>query len=146
MQQRRQGFFDGMRTSGVPIDPGAVLHGADTFDSGLECGRRLLGDAARRPTAIFASTDAMAAGVPMAAHEIGMAVPAELSVAGFGDQPIASQVWPALTTVRPPIRALAVRAAAVLLELLRGASVDADQAPMLSAEFILRNSTGVLKS
>jgi LacI family transcriptional regulator len=142
MQQRRQGFLDGLQIAGLPNDRGLMLQGVDTFDSGVECGRRLLSDAARRPTAIFASTDAMAAGVLRAAHEIGIAVPAGLSVAGFGDLPIASQVWPALTTVRPPIRALAGRAAAVLLELLRGSSADGSHWPVLTAEIILRDSTG----
>ena len=142
MQQRRQGFLDGMQIAGLPLDPGIILQGIDTFESGVECGRRLLSDAAQRPTAIFASTDAMAAGVLKVAHEVGIAVPAALSVAGFGDQPIASQVWPALTTVRPPIRALAVRAAAVLLELLQGASAGGGDSQTFSAEIVLRHSTG----
>jgi LacI family transcriptional regulator len=145
MRQRRQGFLDGMQLARLVTDPDIILQGVDTFESGVECGRRLLSDAARRPTAVFASTDAMAAGVLRAAHEIGIAVPAALSVAGFGDQPFASQLWPALTTVRPPIRALAARAAAVLLELLHGASADGSQWPVLSAEIVVRNSTGALR-
>ena len=145
MQQRQQGFLDGLQIAGLAIDRTLMLQGVDTFDAGVECGRRLLSDAARRPTAIFASTDAMAAGVLRAANEMSIAVPTALSVVGFGDQPIASQVWPALTTVRPPIRALADRAAAVLLDLLHGASADSSHWPVLSAEIILRDSTGVPK-
>ena len=146
VQQRRQGFLDGMQSAGLPIDAGNILSGADTFDAGVQCGRRLLSDAAQRPTAIFAATDTMAAGVLRAAHEIGIAVPAALSVAGFGDQPIASQAWPALTTMRPPVRALAVRAAAMLLELLQGASADISQSPVLAAEIVLRDSTGAVRA
>ena len=145
VQQRRQGFLEELQIAGLPIDPRIILSGADTFDSGVECGRRFLSDVTQRPTAIFASTDTMAAGVLRAAHEFGIAVPAALSVAGFGDQPIASQAWPALTTVRPPVRALAVRAAALLLELLHGASADSSQSPVLSAQIVLRNSTGLAR-
>lgn len=143
LQQRLQGFLDGMEMSGVAIDADLVVQGTDTFDSGVECGRQLLSDARSRPSAIFASTDVMAAGVMMAAHELGIAVPAGLSVAGFGDQPVASQVWPTLTTVRPPMRALADRAAAVLLDLLHGSNAASDETPVLSGEIVLRNSTGV---
>jgi LacI family transcriptional regulator len=140
MQQRRRGFLDGLQVAGLP-DTSLVLQGEDSFDSGVECGRRLLGDAAR-PTAIFAGTDAIAAGILRAAHELGIPVPAALSVAGFGDQPVASQLCPALTTVRPPIRALADRAAAMLLELLRGAPTEQSQWLTPSAALILRASTG----
>jgi LacI family transcriptional regulator len=141
MQQRRQGFLDGLQIAGLPVDMRIIVQGADTFDSGVECGRRLLSDSAGRPTAIFASTDAMATGILRAAHEFDIPVPAVLSVAGFGDQPVASQLWPALTTVRPPIRALADRAAAVLLGLLQGTSAEKSQSPVPSAEIILRDST-----
>ena len=142
MQQRRRGFLDGLQVAGLTVDTSLILQGVDTFDSGVDCGRRLMRDAARRPTAIFASTDAMATGILRAAHEMGIAVPAALSVAGFGDQPVASQLWPALTTVRPPIRALAERAAALMLELLRGPSADQSQWLTPSAAIILRASTG----
>jgi len=58
------------------------------FESGLESGHALLAmtDA---PTAIFASNDDMAAGVLMAAHQRGVSVPGQLSVAGFDDAPLA---------------------------------------------------------
>jgi LacI family transcriptional regulator len=141
MEQRRQGYLDGLQMAGLPVDTSIILQGADTFASGVECGHRLLRDATRRPTSIFASTDTMATGILRAANELGIPVPAALSVAGFGDQPLASQLWPALTTVRPPIRALADRAAAVLLGLLRGDSASRNQSPIPSAEIILRDST-----
>ena len=59
-----------------------------------------------RPTAIFASNDEMAAGVLSAAQESRIAVPEELSVAGFDDAPIAKSVWPKLTTIRQPLRSM----------------------------------------
>jgi hypothetical protein len=40
------------------------------------------------------------------------------------------------------MRALAVRAAAVLLALLQGTGEDSGQSGLLSAEILLRNSTG----
>ena len=44
----------------------------------------------------------MAAGVLVAAHRRGIAVPATLSVAGFDDAPLAQLVWPPLTTTDAP--------------------------------------------
>lgn len=141
-QQRWLGFQDGLQFAGLAPDPALIVQGGETFDSGVECGRRLLRDGARRPTAIFACTDAVAAGVLSAAHEMGIPVPGSLSVAGFGDLPIASQVWPSLTSVRLPARELATRAALLLLELLNGDGASADPLPILTADIVIRKSTG----
>jgi len=46
-------------------------------------------------------------------------VPGELSVAGCEDSPIASQIWPRLTTIRQPVRAMAERAAVLLMAQLQ---------------------------
>ncbi len=56
---------------------------ASSIEEGLEAGRALLADPAHRPTAIIAQSDLLAAGVIKAAEELGIAVPAELSVIGF---------------------------------------------------------------
>lgn len=125
-RQRRQGFFDGFNGGDVGLDRARLVQGADTFESGLACGRRLLGGSDPRPSAIFASSDAVAAGVLVAAHEVGIAVPTHLSVAGFGDQPLARQVWPALTTVRLPMLECAARAATLLLGILGDNAVQAE--------------------
>ncbi|GAA1518667.1 DNA-binding LacI/PurR family transcriptional regulator [Agromyces terreus] len=57
--------------------------GASSIEEGLEAGRALLADPSSRPTAIIAQSDLLAAGVIQAAEELGIAVPAELSVLGF---------------------------------------------------------------
>jgi LacI family transcriptional regulator len=61
----------------------------------------------------------MAAGVLMAAHQKGISVPSQLSVAGFDDAPIARFVWPRLTTVFQPAYDLAYSATDMLLQLLK---------------------------
>lgn len=144
-QQRLQGFQQALEAAGLVADPDLILQGTGSFESGVACGRRLLRDAAARPTAIIADSDDAAAGVLVAAHEAAVPVPDALSVIGFGDRPIARQVWPALSSVRPPLRPLATRAAALLLGLLGREYAEADPPVVLSAEIIKRSSTGVLK-
>jgi LacI family transcriptional regulator len=73
-------------------------------------------DLAQPPTAIFASNDDMAAGVLTVAHRRGLSVPGDLSVVGFDDTALASQLWPPLTTVRQPTRELAYAAAGLLFD------------------------------
>jgi len=74
---------------------------------------------ARKPTAIFASNDDMAAAAIAAAHRVRLDVPKDLTIAGFDDTPLATTIWPALTTVRQPVAAMARKAVELLLEEIR---------------------------
>src|SRR5690606_11575124 len=92
--------------------------GEFSFDSGLDAGRNLLA-LAERPTAIFAANDDMAAGVMRAASELGLRVPAEVSVCGFDNTPIAKHIFPQLTTVQQPTRDMGQVATMQLLAAIR---------------------------
>ncbi|MCG8442036.1 MAG: LacI family DNA-binding transcriptional regulator, partial [Caulobacterales bacterium] len=104
--RRYRGFVDAAEAAGLAVGELRVAQGYFTYRSGLAAGDELLGDAPA-PTAIFAANDDMAAGVLAAAARRGLHVPAELSVCGFDDSPIASTVWPNLTTVRQPVAEMA---------------------------------------
>jgi LacI family transcriptional regulator len=117
---RYRGYMDGMRNCGLKVDKRLVAQGYNSHESGMQCARKLLqAPEDRRPTAIFASNDEMAAGVLAVAHSLGLGVPEDLSVAGFDDMPLASQVWPALSTIRQPISAMSAKAAELLFRQLR---------------------------
>lgn len=138
---RYRGYVDGLRACGVTLDKKLVLPGDNSYLGGVRSARKLLQLAeSKRPTAIFAANDEMAAGVLAVAHEMGLAVPEELSVAGFDDMPLASKVWPALTTIRQPIPAMAARAAELLLMQLRGETDDEEH--VLESSLTFRQSTG----
>jgi LacI family transcriptional regulator len=94
-----------------------------------------------RPSAIFASNDDMAAGVMLIAHEMGLNIPADLSVVGFDDTPVAHQIWPSLTTVRQPIQEMARQATELLLRQLKSGSGELTSLT-LDSHIILRNSVG----
>lgn len=98
---RLAGFKAALEAHHVPFHPSLVTPGDFQFESGLSGGRVLL-ETNPRPTAIPACNDDMTAGVLAAAHELGIAVPEALSVAGFDDVALAQQVWPSLMTVRQP--------------------------------------------
>lgn len=110
---RYQGFVAAMLDHDLPCPPGSIEQGYFDYRSGIAAAEQLLA-ADPVPTAIFASNDDMAAAALAVAHRHGLSVPGDLSVAGFDDTPIATTIWPALTTVRQPIAAMA-RAAIDLL-------------------------------
>jgi LacI family transcriptional regulator len=121
VMDRYRGYVDGLQTCGLKLDKTLVAQGYNSYSSGVQCARKLLNvSQAKRPTAIFASTDEMAAGVLGVVHSLGLAVPEDVSVVGFDDAPLASQVWPALSTIRQPIAEMAAQAADLLLRALAG--------------------------
>lgn len=134
--QRAAGFDQALAEAAIAPDPALRAQGFYDYASGEAAGATMLA-LAQPPTAIFASNDEMAAGVLAAAHRRGVAVPAGLSVAGFGDDALAQWVWPPLTTIRQPVRALAWNAADLLL-----APGEGDQRRVLDWMLVERASTG----
>lgn len=141
VSRRYEGYKAALIENHIPINDELVEHGLNSFESGELCARNLL-TRVPRPTAIFAANDDMAAGVMMVAHQAGIKIPAELSVTGYDDTPVAHQLWPSLTTVRQPIQQMAKKATDLLLKQLKGKDVQLP-ASMLSSSLIIRNSMGV---
>ena len=113
--------------------------GATTHASGKTAAHRLL-DNPHPPTAIFATDDHMAVGVLAVAAERGIAIPADLTVVGFGDTYLATAIWPELTTIRQPFRAMAAEAARRLL-LAMTSDVLGDPARICDHSWIVRKSS-----
>jgi len=132
------GYGHALRDFGCEMRLDWIDTGFFTFDGGLAAGRRLL---ARedRPTAILAQNDEMAVGVMLAARELGLSIPGDLSIAGFDDAEASRIVWPRLTTVRQPIFEMAVAATDMLIDQLEGR--DVLQRIEHSNQLLIRDST-----
>jgi len=142
--ERERGFLAAVREAGLGAEDISVEQGYFTFRSGLEAAERLL-SAEKRPTAIFAANDDMAAAAVSVAHRKGLDVPRDLSVVGFDDTSPATTVWPELTTIRQPVAAMATAALELLLSDLRSRRNGLPPVPaemVLEHELIVRESTG----
>ena len=117
-QWRYAGYRAALREAGIAHDPALVVNGQFSFESGIPGAHRLL-DLEQPPTAIFAANDDMAAAVYRVAGGRGLRVPRDLSVCGFDDTPIASHIFPALTTVRQPTAEMGRLATMQLLDRIR---------------------------
>ena len=115
---RLRGFKEAIRDFKLRDNPEWVRQGDFTFESGERCMEELLA-LRKRPTAVFASNDDMAAGALLVAHRRGYAVPGDISIVGFDDISLAQRLWPPLTTVRQPIKRAAAIATGMLLDSLR---------------------------
>lgn len=133
-EQRLSGYRRALEEAGVVASPDYVRQGRFDYASGGAAAEALL-DLPEPPTAIFASSDDVAAGVLAAAHRRGVRVPDQLSVVGFDDAPLAQVLWPPLTTVRQPVRDMAIAATDLLLQ------ADGTIERHLDHQIVVREST-----
>lgn len=138
--ERLKGFESGLAERGLTLDPALKKLGGYTYESGVVAARELFA-LKDRPTAVFALNDEMAAGVYTSAHEAGLSIPADISVVGFDDAPIASRLWPPVTSVRLPLREMGRMAGEILAPgVHRGRAPAHDVKP----ELIVRASSAKL--
>ena len=115
-ESRMRGYLDALRDADLPTFP--PIRGDWTADFGYFAGTEL---ARRRDfTAVFAANDVMAIGLVHGFRDAGLRVPADVSVVGFDDIPVAAHVAPPLTTVHQDFPELGRRAVQILLARLRG--------------------------
>ncbi|MFY1693216.1 LacI family DNA-binding transcriptional regulator [Plantactinospora sp. WMMB782] len=136
---RAAGFRFAHDEAGIPVDPALVRYGMFSTHAGYQHGMELL-NRPDRPSAIFAGSDMQAIGVLRAARQLGLDVPADLSVIGYDDLPMATWIGPALTTVNQPLRDMAGTATQMLLDLARGAELSTSRIDLVT-ELVVREST-----
>lgn len=136
--ERLAGYRDALLAAGIEPDDRLVVEGAFDAASGHEAVIRLLERA--RPTAIFVASDVVAIGALRGLRDAGLHVPADVSVVGFDDIPLAEHVDPPLTTVRLPAHSLGVAAGQLLVN--RVAGRDVPERTLLPTQLVIRESTG----
>jgi LacI family transcriptional regulator len=137
-QVRGDGYRQAMHRHGIEevvTIAGATLSQEAFYQAGLE-----LLDRPGRPTAIFAGADFAALGVLRAAYELGLRIPADLSLVGYDNTTLASSAPINLTSVDQAAHDLGSTAARLLGERMdgRSRSVLTSTAPQL----IVRSTTG----
>lgn len=115
---RASGYLDSLQAAGLAIVDELIADGLFTYRSGLIAAHGLLARP-QPPTAIFCSNDDMAAATVAVAHGLGLRVPEDVSVAGFDDTPVATTIWPELTTVHQPVAAMGRAAVSLLADAIR---------------------------
>lgn len=120
------------------LPPGPLEIGDFTGAGGAAAMTRLL-ERAERPTAVVFANDLMAIAGMSVAAQAGIEVPAELSIVGFDDAPLAAHVHPPLTTVRQDGLAWGRAAAAALLSVIEEGELRST--PLPPSQLVLRAST-----
>ena len=139
---RRQGYEAALRAAGIAPDPALYFPATFTVESGYIAAKQMLGDPRLRPTAIVAASDEMAIGAILAARDMGISVPRELSVIGIDDHELASFFQLSTVAQHPELQGeLAVE---LLIDELEQRGADGEREATdtrLPFELIVRGST-----
>jgi len=140
---RRRGFRDTLAAAGLDGERAPVEIDSSDANGGYQAARRML-QASRPPSGIFCYNDRMAMGAYRAAAELGLSIPADLSVVGFDDQElIAGSLHPGLTTVALPHFEMGAWAADTLINAIEGSAALPGPKPsptLLDCPLVVRGS------
>jgi LacI family transcriptional regulator len=121
VQARVAGIRAALERHGLAVRPEYLLEGESSIGFGRRSLRAIWQSTGERPTAIICGNDHIALGVLREADDLGIDIPGELSVTGFDDLAIASELRPSLTTMRVDTAEIGRLAAQHLLDALDGA-------------------------
>ncbi len=139
---RQEGYEKALRNAGLRLDPALIFMPEATDD--VAAGRAALAALwPQHPTAIFAYNDLTAIGVMMAAREMGVRIPQDLSLVGFDDIEATEFITPPLTTVRQPREAMGRAAMQMALALLNEEGIQTHR--QLACKLVVRESTMTIK-
>ena len=99
-QRRLAGYRAALAEAGYPLADSDMRFTEHGIEPAFAPAKDLL-SMENHPTAVFASSDTLAAGALRAAHNLGLAVPGDVAIVGFDDGELAEAL--SLTTVHQPL-------------------------------------------
>ncbi|MFC5529938.1 LacI family DNA-binding transcriptional regulator [Cohnella yongneupensis] len=142
-RHRLQGYQAGLAEAGLSFDDSLVVASDFTKEGGYRAMKQLLARPTR-PTAVICCSDTGALGAYQAIRDAGLSVPEDISVIGFDDIEIASEIQPALTTVRQDTNTIGRKAIELLDALITDVSMQPPEA-IVPTQLVIRGSCSVAK-
>jgi LacI family repressor for deo operon, udp, cdd, tsx, nupC, and nupG len=137
---RRHGYEMALRSAEIEPRPEFFVTADFTIEGGYHAAKQLLGNPVRRPTAIFASSDEMAIGCILAARDLGLVVPRDISIIGIDGHELSE--FFGLTTVAQYPQAQGEHAVEILMNLLiPGKHPEIPKNTPIGYDLIVRSST-----
>ena len=103
---RYVGFRMGLQSEGFSLEPDDVMIVPQNYKEGTPALAELL-HRQTEPVGVFCYHDLIAAELYRVCYEIGKKIPDEVGIVGFDDLPVATSIYPSLTTVQYRITSMA---------------------------------------
>jgi LacI family transcriptional regulator len=141
VRNRFRAYRDALVAAGIEPDAALLRNGAYSLEGGAYATRKLLA-LPEPPTAVIYWSDLMAIAGMDAAREVGVAVPADLSVVGFDDLAVSACVRPRLSSILQEKYETGVAMARRLIDRVEGRLTDPCGQVVSPTAFVMRESVG----
>ena len=139
--ERKRGYLAALQAWGIPVVPERILESTVLLEDGVNLMQQIL-DQRLDLDAIFSTSDYAAMGAMQVCKQRGIAIPEQLGIVGFANEPFAEFTCPQLSSVEQLSSTIGQEAAGLLLEVLRaGINKMEPKHIVLQPELIVRNSS-----
>ncbi len=138
---RLKGITECLAVAGINLENVPIIETPYDIDNGANAFEKLM-TGPKRPSVVMCGNDVLAVGALQRAQEMGIAVPAEVSITGFDGIELARVVTPRLTTVCVPHSEMGRRAADELVRMVE--SGEAGRSFELSSEIKVEKSISAI--
>ena len=143
-RNRLDGYLSALKNHGINENMSLVFKGDYSFETGRNGADYFL-SLNTPPTAIMCANDTMAVSTIKELNRKGLKVPDDMSIVGFDNVTIASQITPALTTVSVPFQNIAKHAVGLLDSVINNDVLE-DRHMTLPCRLVLRDSSAEYKN
>lgn len=138
--ERKRGYIDALQKNKLEYREEWIEESDFSIESGYNCAAALL-EKNQGIDAFFCICDEVAFGVISYLHSINKAIPDEIGVCGFTDEPVAGLINPPLTTIAQPISEIGEKSVNLLIENIRyGIAHLTPRTIVIEPNLITRNS------
>lgn len=139
--EREKGYLAALKQNNIPIDEELIFHSnVLSPEEGLRCAKHLF-DLPNPPDGIFSANDTAAVSIIQYAKQKGIAIPDDLAIIGFNNDPVSTIIDPALSTMSHPAVDMGIIAAQQVLKHRDNRDVVKSESIVLKTELIVRAST-----
>jgi LacI family repressor for deo operon, udp, cdd, tsx, nupC, and nupG len=140
---RRQGHVEALKNAGLVVNEAWFATADFTMQGGYHAAKQILGDPRNIPTAVFCAADEMAFGAMLAAKDLGMRVPDDVSIIGIDNHDLAD--FFGLSTISQKVREQGAYAVQRLIHLIEniedGIAINVEHNEVWPLELVVRSST-----
>jgi LacI family transcriptional regulator len=139
-RERLRGYIEALQDAGFQTDESLIYYSNDLFPEDGAAGMRQLLQHPHPPDAVFSASDYAALGAMQVLKEHKIAIPQDIALAGFANEPLGSFVEPGLTTVNQHGLQMGAAAAKLFLEQIEQHAY-APRKMVLNPELLVRASS-----